>query len=138
MTAMSHTNLLQSLDYALNMLMQLGVVLPSSYSRNDALNEIHQTQTMLNAISDETILDYHISTDHTKIMAMKLLAKMTNCLIQCKPFLAPLVTVKLVRLTIEHGLVSKLFDIPISLDLSLISSFISHLYQLLDSLSLEA
>jgi predicted ATPase len=106
MTAMSHTNLLQSLDYALNMLMQLGVVLPSSSSRNDALNEIHQTQTMLNAISDETILNYHISTDYKKIMAMKLLSKMLTCVNQCKPFLAPFVTVKLVRLAIQHGLVS--------------------------------
>jgi hypothetical protein len=106
MTALSHTNLLQSVDYGINMLMQLGVDLPISSSRNDALNQISQAQTMLNSITDETILNYHVTEDYKKTMTMKLLAKMLTCINQCKPSLAPCVTVKLVRLTIEHGLVS--------------------------------
>eukprot|EP00956_Cyclotella_meneghiniana_P034704 scaffold107625_cov38-Cyclotella_meneghiniana.AAC.1 len=36
-------------------------------------------------------------------MAMKILAKMLNNLFQCKPSLFPLVLIKLVRLTIDHG-----------------------------------
>jgi predicted ATPase len=110
MTALSHTNLLQSVDYGFSLLAQLGAGLNMRKlpSREDTVKQIRQTQTMLNNITDETILNYHISTDYKKIMAMKLLAKMTNCLVQCKPLLAPLVIVKLVRLTIEHGLVSEL------------------------------
>jgi predicted ATPase len=103
MTALAHTNIPNSVLFGLNMLSLLGVELPaSSPSRENTVAELRQTQHMLNDITDETLLSYHVLT----MMTMKLLAKMITCLNQCKPEFASLVTVKLVRLSIEHGLVS--------------------------------
>jgi predicted ATPase len=106
MLMMSHTSLSNSVEYGFKMLSGLDVVISPSATREVVLKQIHQTQEMLNGIPDETILSYHITVDYNKGMAMKLLAKMISSINQCNPSLAPLVIIKLVRLTIEHGLVS--------------------------------
>jgi hypothetical protein len=106
MLALSHTSISGSVEFGFKMLSRLDVVISPSATREVVLKQIHQTQEMLNGIPDETILSYHITVDYNKGMAMKLLAKMISSINQCNPSLAPLVIIKLVRLTIEHGLVS--------------------------------
>lgn len=105
MCSLSHTNLLQSVNYGFTLLAQLDLDIPASSYENDTLNHINQAKTMLSKIDDEALLNYHVCTDCKKVMAMKILAKMITCINQCKPSLGPMVTVKLVKLTIEHGLV---------------------------------
>jgi hypothetical protein len=62
---------------------------------------------MLNDFTDEALLSYlALAKNYKTWMTIKLLAKMITCLNQCKPEFVPRVTVKLVWLTIEHGIVS--------------------------------
>jgi tetratricopeptide (TPR) repeat protein len=104
MTALTHGRVAQSVDFGLDILAKLNVDIPNSSSDKKTLQLISQTQSMLQEIPDETILSYHILSDSKKIMAMKFLAKLENSLQQVKPTMQPLVTIKMVRYTVEHGI----------------------------------
>eukprot|EP00804_Cyclotella_cryptica_P005299 CCRYP_015795-RD/>CCRYP_015795-RD protein AED:0.06 eAED:0.06 QI:0/1/0.8/1/0.75/0.6/5/465/1505 len=104
MSALTHSWVEESIELGMTTLAQLDVDIPNSPSREDTLQLISQTQSMLEGIPDETLVSYHIMSDHKMLMAMKFLAKLENSLQQVKPTLQPLVTIKMVRTTIEHGI----------------------------------
>ncbi|KAL3787477.1 hypothetical protein HJC23_001127 [Cyclotella cryptica] len=107
MSALTYSMISESVDYGFQVLSeQLGVVIPHSYSQEDTLKLITQTQSILDAIDEATLLHYQEVTDVKKLMAMKFLAKLESSLVQIKPDLVPFVTLKIVELTIEHGLSS--------------------------------
>ena len=106
MSGLAHTNALLSIEHGLLLLDQLGIDIIEPSSREETMQQIAHTGTILAAISDEMMLSSRILTDYKKEMAMKILAKMLTNLFQCKPSLFPLVLIKLVRLTIDHGVVS--------------------------------
>jgi len=104
MSMLAHANAMLSIEHGLSIMShQLDVHIPKSSSREQTLKHISRTETMLDSVSNEMLLDYHLLTSHKKKMAMKVLAKMCISLSQCKPDLFPLVVITLVRLTIEHG-----------------------------------
>jgi hypothetical protein len=114
MIALTHSMISESVEHGISILSQLGVDIPSSFakedavklafSRDDALKLICQTQSMLNGIPDETLLDYPVMSDYKKLTAMKFLAKLEHSIQQVKPALQPWVTVQMIKLTIDHGL----------------------------------
>ena len=108
MSGLAHANAMLSIEHGLSIMShQLDVHIPKSSSREQTLKHISRTETMLDSVSDEMLLDdYHILTSHNIKMAMKVVAKMCISLSQCKPDMFPLVVITLVRLTIEHGVVS--------------------------------
>ena len=65
---------------------------------------IMQTPSKLSGISEDTLLRYHVLSDYKTIMVLKFLAKLGSSLQQVNPTLLPFVTIKIVELTIEHGL----------------------------------
>jgi hypothetical protein len=65
---------------------------------------INQTQSMLDGIAQETLLSYHVLSDYKKIMVLKFLAKLESSIQQVNPALLPFVTIKIVEITMEHGL----------------------------------
>lgn len=103
--ALTYSMISESVEFGLQVLSeQLGIYIPRSISREDTLDLIAQTQSMLNTISEETLLNYHVVTDFKKVMAMKFLAKLETSVLQVNPSLLPYVTIKMVELTIDHGL----------------------------------
>ena len=107
MSMLAHANAMLSIEHGLSIMShQLDVHIPKSSSREQTLKHISRTETMLDSVSDEMLLDYHLLTSHKKKMAMKVLSKMCMSLSHCKPDMFPLVVITLVRLTIEHGVVS--------------------------------
>jgi hypothetical protein len=104
MSALTRSMISESVEHGISILSQLGIVIPDSFSREDALKVIAQTQSMLNDIPDETILNYRLMSDYRKLTAMKFLAKLENSIQQVKPALQPLVTTEMIKLTISHGL----------------------------------
>ena len=106
MSGLAHTNALLSIEQGLRLLDQLGIDIIEPSSREETMQQIAQTGNILGAISDKMLLNSRILTDYKKEMAMKILAKMCSNLFQCKPSLLPLVLITLVRLTIDHGVVS--------------------------------
>lgn len=105
MSGLTHTNAKLSIQHGLTILHQLGIGI-SELPREETLQQVAHIGTLLDAVSDEILLDCHILIDYKVNMAMKVLAKMCTSVYQCNPSLFPLVVITLVRLTIEHSVVS--------------------------------
>eukprot|EP00804_Cyclotella_cryptica_P024001 CCRYP_020052-RC/>CCRYP_020052-RC protein AED:0.10 eAED:0.10 QI:2066/1/1/1/1/0.5/4/344/538 len=104
MSALTHSKIQQSVTYGFQVLSELGVAIPKSSSREETMKLILRTQSMLNGITDETLLCYHILSDYKKVMAIKFLAKLETSINQTNPALQPFITIKIIQLTIEHGM----------------------------------
>ena len=94
----------ESVEMGLTVLSQLGEDIPSSLSKKETKFHIQQTQSMLSAFSDKDLLNYRFMTDSRKLFAMKFLAKLEVSLQMIKPAMQPIVTLKMVQLTLAHGL----------------------------------
>jgi len=105
--ALTHSKVFESVEYGFQVLsVQLGVDIPRSASQENTLKLIIQTQAMLDEISDDTLLNYPVSTDNKKNIAMKFLVKLGSSIVQVNPSIAPLAIIKMLELTIEHGVSS--------------------------------
>jgi len=105
MSALTYSKISESVEFGFQVLSeQLGIDIPRSASREDTLKSIVQTQSMLDSIAEESLLNYRVTADFKKVMAMKFLAKLETSIIQVNPSLLPFVTINMVELTIEHGL----------------------------------
>eukprot|EP00804_Cyclotella_cryptica_P024015 CCRYP_020056-RA/>CCRYP_020056-RA protein AED:0.21 eAED:0.21 QI:0/1/0.88/1/0.37/0.33/9/2200/1156 len=104
MSALTHSRISESVQFGFQVLSKLGVDIPHSSSREQTLKLISQTQSTLDGISDSTLLSYHTLSDYKKVMAMKFLAKLEHSIQQTNTSLQPLVTIKIIQLTIEHGM----------------------------------
>jgi predicted ATPase len=103
-SALAYSKIHDSVQCCLTVLSQLGIGIPDSASRDDTLNLIYQTQSMLSIIADDSLLNYRLMTDFKKVMAMKFLAKLELSVLQTNPALQPFVTIKMCQLSIDHGL----------------------------------
>eukprot|EP00804_Cyclotella_cryptica_P029852 CCRYP_010780-RC/>CCRYP_010780-RC protein AED:0.08 eAED:0.08 QI:0/0.8/0.66/1/0.8/0.66/6/45/1317 len=104
MSALIHSRISDSLEFGFKELSRLGVDIPSSVSRDDTLKLITETKSMLDGFTDDTLLNYHVLSDYKKVMAIKFLAKLENSINQANPSLLPFITIKIIQLTIEHGM----------------------------------
>jgi hypothetical protein len=59
---------------------------------------------MIQGISEEDLLGYRLMTDSKKLAAMRFLSKIEIVALLVNPPLHPFVTLKMVQLTITHGL----------------------------------
>ena len=67
------SKVLESLDYGISILSQLGENLPSSetLTHQSLVQQINLTQSLIRGLSEEDILNYRRMTDKRKLMAMK-------------------------------------------------------------------
>ncbi|KAL3793409.1 LOW QUALITY PROTEIN: hypothetical protein HJC23_001857 [Cyclotella cryptica] len=66
--------------------------------------ELPRTQARLNEMSVIDLLNYRMMTDKKKIMSMKFLCRLYVAVLQVNPNLVPLIPLKMVEITIEHGM----------------------------------
>eukprot|EP00804_Cyclotella_cryptica_P002686 CCRYP_009601-RA/>CCRYP_009601-RA protein AED:0.04 eAED:0.04 QI:400/1/1/1/0.8/0.66/6/302/1357 len=104
MSELVHSRISESVEFGFKELSRLGVDIPSSVSRENTLKLILETKSMLDEISDDTLLNYRVLSDYKEVMAIKFLAKLEGSINQVNPSLQPLVTIKIIQLTIEHGM----------------------------------
>ncbi|KAL3781862.1 hypothetical protein HJC23_005402 [Cyclotella cryptica] len=95
-----------SVEMGLDIMKKLGEELPRSFSDNCTEDRIKTTHTMLDEISVTKLLNYRMMTDKKKMMAMKFLCRLASVTHQVHPNLLPVVTLKMVELTIAHGMSS--------------------------------
>eukprot|EP00804_Cyclotella_cryptica_P031189 CCRYP_019406-RA/>CCRYP_019406-RA protein AED:0.07 eAED:0.07 QI:42/1/1/1/0.5/0.33/3/953/1070 len=94
----------QSVRAGLSILAKLGHKLPAASTRDDIIFRIKQTQTHLSAISDMDLIQRPKMTDAKHELAMKCLSKLQLTIFLVSPDLLPIVTLKMIDLTIEHGM----------------------------------
>jgi len=105
MSALTHSRISESVEHDFQVLHdEFGIDIPNSATQEDTLKLIIQTEAMLNRIPEETLLSYHALLDPNKVMVLKFLIKLESFIQQVNPALVPFVTIKIVELTIEHGL----------------------------------
>jgi hypothetical protein len=105
MISLAHASKIpDSINMGLSMLTTLGHELPNSFSQADITTLIKHSQTELSGISDSALMEYRQMTDTTCIMAMKILAKLELPAFLVNPALHPLITLKMVNMSIHHGM----------------------------------
>ncbi|KAL3782019.1 hypothetical protein HJC23_003682 [Cyclotella cryptica] len=93
-----------SVEMGCEILSKLGEELPRSYSDDNIELQIKTTQLMIDNISVMDLLAYRVMTDKTKIMAMKFLRRLKEVTEQVDPNLLPIVTLKMVEITLNYGM----------------------------------
>eukprot|EP00804_Cyclotella_cryptica_P022353 CCRYP_015913-RA/>CCRYP_015913-RA protein AED:0.01 eAED:0.01 QI:137/1/1/1/0.66/0.5/4/982/1465 len=106
MTSLTYASKMpDSINMGLSILLELGYALPTTFTVEDTMALMKQYHKEL-SIPDHNLLTYKKMSDRRQLMAMKCLAKMELTTSMANPFLQPIVTLKMVELTIEHGLSS--------------------------------
>jgi len=85
-------------------LSMLGEDLHQATSRENTLVLIEETRATLRDQGDDDLLHYKQMTDSSKIMAMKFLSRLVITLVMARPADIPLVTLKMVQLSLAHGM----------------------------------
>lgn len=85
-------------------LSMLGEDLPFSTSYSHTLAIIAETRSILNSYSFETLINYKMMTDSIKTTTMKFLSRLIVSLVLTSADFAPIVTVKVVKLSLAHGM----------------------------------
>jgi predicted ATPase len=93
-----------SIQLGLSILNQLGCELPTTSTKTSTMSLIKRTQENLSTLPDSVLLNYKQMTDSRHIMAMKCLAKLEFPTLQVSPELQPIVNLKMVEMTINHGM----------------------------------
>ena len=102
-TALCYTSHPESVKMATSVLSQLGIDLPES-AESDFKTKIERTKILLKGFTDQDLIEYKIMTDPSKIMAMKFLARLELSLQYTRPVAAPIVTMHMIRLSVDHGM----------------------------------
>lgn len=88
------TDLLQKLDESL----------PTEVSKNVIMQEFIRTKAKLKTFTEEnSLLALPHMTDKKKLTAMLILSYTLEAAIHCQPFLIPLLSFRLLKLTLDHG-----------------------------------
>jgi predicted ATPase len=103
-TALAYSSKLpESVEMAISVLSQLGIELPAS-SESEITTNIEQTKLTLQGFTDQELIDYKIMIDPSMIMAMKFLARLVITLYYTRPAGVPITTLKMIQLSIYHGM----------------------------------
>ncbi len=103
-TALTYASKLpESVEMAIGVLSQLGIKLPVS-SESDITTNIEQTKLTLQRFADQELIDYKVMIDPSMIMAMKFLARLEITLYYTRPAGVPIISLKMVQLSIDHGM----------------------------------
>lgn len=105
MISLAHASKISdSIHMGLSMLTTFGHELPQFYSQTDIASLIKRTQAELSVLSDIDLMDYRKMIDASHIMAMKILAKLELPAYLINPSLHPIITLKMVNMSINHGM----------------------------------
>ncbi|KAL7536597.1 hypothetical protein ACHAWF_005522, partial [Thalassiosira exigua] len=85
-------------------LSELGEELPEYFSDSMTKLSIELTRKTLHDFTDKELVEYKMMTDPSKVMAMKFLARLEILFQMTNPNLQPFVTIRMVELSISHGL----------------------------------
>ena len=94
----------QAIDVSLDVLEQLGVLIPRKVRRHTFKTELQKTKQLLEGMDIKSILSFPIMDDERITMVMSILDKVSMYALWAMPDLYPIVVFRMVRITIRHGL----------------------------------
>lgn len=102
--AISKINPQESLDMAIGVLGSIGEVFPDSYDESDIRPLFHEVNELLSDHTDASLLALKPMTDPRKRIAMRFLGRINLLALLARPNLQPVLTIKMIRLTLAHGI----------------------------------
>jgi predicted ATPase len=102
-TALTYTSAPESAKMAIAVLSQLGIELPDS-SESDFKSNIEHAKVLLTCFTDQALIGHKVMTDPSMIIAMKFLARLGMSYQYIRPASVPVVTLKMIQLSIDHGM----------------------------------
>lgn len=100
----SRGHMLKAIERGLKVLESLGEKFPTKKSSNTIAVAVKRTKNMIRGKSNESLLRLPLMDDPEKIAAMQMMNIMFLYAYVAVPSLAPLIAVRMVKLTLEHGL----------------------------------
>ena len=88
----------------LDILSKLGESFPEEIHMPDVMIELKETQSLLKGITIEKVMHFPLMMDATKLNAMKFLSLLCDCAIMSEPALLPLLSCRMVKLSLQFGL----------------------------------
>jgi len=82
----------------------LGEDLPQIRTHDEKIGHLNETTSKLSCLSDDELLTYKMMSDPSKIMAMKFLWRLQVSLLMGKPSFIPHVTLKMIHMSLVHGM----------------------------------
>ena len=92
-----------ALQHGLLIVSKLGEEIPSPSSKEALDVQVKQTLAMIKGLSEEHLMDYKIMTDPTKLLVMRLLARLQSIAYFIKPAMNTSITLKMLEITISCG-----------------------------------
>lgn len=105
-TALCYTSQLpKAVEIMTLTLSQLGESFPETYTESEVKLYVEKTDSMLRRFSsDNDLIEYKLMEDSQKEMAMKFYARLLIPIVMIKPDALPILTMKMVQLSIIHGM----------------------------------
>jgi len=94
----------ESVEMSLSVLSELGEPLPESLSETETKQHIEQTKLLLQGYTDDELIRYKRMDNPSRTMALKFLARLETSLQMTNPQMQPIVTLKIVHLSIAYGM----------------------------------
>uniref|UniRef100_A0A7S2DVG6 Uncharacterized protein n=1 Tax=Helicotheca tamesis TaxID=374047 RepID=A0A7S2DVG6_9STRA len=94
----------EAISTGFGVLSKLGEPFPKSSGTFTTIRDHVKTKNKLRGKTDDQLKELPIMKDDSKIAAMRMLNLMYSCCYICKPDLLPLVTFRMVRLSVKYGL----------------------------------
>ncbi|KAL7547670.1 hypothetical protein ACHAWF_010954 [Thalassiosira exigua] len=95
---------LKAIERSTAVLLQLGEQFCDSYSDADITLLMAETQAMIQGFTEQELVEYRRMQDPSKIAAMQFLARLELLTQMARPAWQPIVTLKMVQLSIKHGM----------------------------------
>ncbi|KAL7535064.1 hypothetical protein ACHAXR_009250, partial [Thalassiosira sp. AJA248-18] len=93
-----------AIEHGLDVLSQLGEVIPDEITPDVVILYLENTKAMLENISDEDLINYKVICDQKKEGAIEFLAQISAAKFQISPSDQPLIVLKMVQLSLEAGM----------------------------------
>lgn len=87
----------------LDILAKLGETFPSDVGQATVQNKLPELKSVLINVTYDRIKALQPMTDWSKLNAMKFLNMLCSCCVMSKPLLLPLLSCRMMKLTLEHG-----------------------------------
>ncbi|KAL7526202.1 hypothetical protein ACHAXR_004404, partial [Thalassiosira sp. AJA248-18] len=98
------SNLPAAIEHGLDVLSQLGEIIPDEITPDVVSSYLGNTKVMLENISDEDLINYKVIRDQKKEVAIEFLAPISDAKFLVAPSDQPVIVLKMVQLSLEAGM----------------------------------
>lgn len=94
----------EALDLGFQVLERLGEPFPKKVRMLNVLAEMQRTKRSLKDLSEKDVLELPTMSDQTKLCAMQMMSMVVTSCFLTKQHMLPLISCRMIRLTLDHGL----------------------------------